>query len=133
MIVYTFSEMFESVATHKGIRPEKLPYCNTLQSKGYRIARIDGESYAFTKDYEAEDEVYWLGVTNKEFTFGKKYLATTDLLYNKEKLPFYCLYSRCDDSLTPEQQKLRLKFDKEHQKLLDQKKKEKEKKKKTKK
>ncbi len=124
MRIYRFEEMFESVAIHRNIKQVRLPYCNTLQSKGYRIAEINGESYAFTKNYDVDDEIYYLGVTNADFIYGKKYLATSDLILNKDSLPFYCLYSRCDSALTPDQQKLKIKMDKDHIKQIEQKRKE---------
>lgn len=124
MKIYKFNELFENVAIHKNMKQTRSPYCSVLQTKGYRIANINGEYYAFTKNYDVDDEVYWLGETDLQFVYGKKYLATEDLIQNKDKLPFYSLYSKCDNSLTPEQQKLKLKMLKDNQKRIDQKRKE---------
>lgn len=124
MKVYKFAELFENVAVHKSIKNVQLPYCSILQTKGYRIANINGDYFAFTKNYDVDDEVYWLGETDLQFVYGKKYIATEDLLLNKEKLPFYSLYSKCDNNLTPEQQKLKLQLIKDNQKRNEQKRKE---------
>lgn len=124
MKIYKFDELFENIATHKNIKKVQLPYCSVLQTKGYRISNVNGEYYAFTKNYDVDDEVYWLGETDLQFVYGKKYLATEDLLKNKEKLPFYSLYSKCDNTLTAEQQKLKLKLIKDNQKRMEQKRRE---------
>lgn len=123
-----FIELNENVGVPKTVRPEKLPYCSVLQTKGYRIAEIGGQKYAFDKRYEVDDEIYWLGQNNINYKYGKKYIATPDVTKDKSNNPFYSLYCKCDPSLTDEERKKILDRDKELEKEKLQKEKEKEKK-----
>jgi len=111
-----FIELNERVATHKEFKPEKLPYCVDMETKGYRIGYLkegDLDRFAFDKNFDLDDDVYWLGHTNSEYKFGNKYTADQYIVDNKEKLPFYNLYCKCDNSPNEAQQEMLKKKNKE--------------------
>lgn len=122
-----FEEIFENVAVHRGVKPEKLPHCAEMEAKGYRIATLGGEKYAFHKNYEMDDEIYWFGEDIDEFKNGKKYVATQELISQKENLPFYSIYCKCDPSPTEEQRKIIAEREKEIKKEKERREKEREK------
>jgi hypothetical protein len=104
--VKRFSEIFENIAVHKNVRPEKLPKIADMEAKGYRIAQLsDGNKYAFTKNFDEYDDVYWLGVNNQEYKYGDKISATANIVKNKKGYAFYAIYSKCDTSPTDDQKK----------------------------
>lgn len=111
-----FIELFENVGVHKDVKPEKLPHCAEMEAKGYRIAQIGQHKYAFHKDYEADDEIYWLGQDTIDYKYGQKYIATADVASDKKNNPFYTLYCKCDPSPTDEQKKIIAQREKENQK-----------------
>jgi len=102
-----FFEIFENIAVHKDVRPEKLPHCADMMARGYRVAQLsDGNKYAFTKDFDEYDDVYWLGVDNQQYKYGDKVEATEDMAKNKKNYAFYAIYCKCDTSPTDEQKKM---------------------------
>lgn len=81
-------------------RKESLPHCSDMEGKGYRIAWFhnnDENRYAFDKNFEVDDEVYWLGYDTNDYKYGQKYNATEEMVTNK-KTPFYNFYCKCDPS-----------------------------------
>lgn len=122
-----FNEILESIATHKSFKVIALPHCSEMQARGYRTAEIRGEWYAFHKDYEADDEIYWLGEDTPYYQYGKKYIATPEVVGDKDNDAFYSIYCKCDPGMTEEQKKLQLERDKEILKRQERIKKEKEK------
>jgi hypothetical protein len=107
--IYKFNELNEQVAKHKEYKPEKHPYCVDMENKGYRIGYLkkgDLERFAFDKNFDLDDDAYWLGDNNTEYEFGKKYVADQFMVDNKNKLPFYNLYCKCDNSPNEAQQEM---------------------------
>jgi len=115
-----YNDLFEAVAVHKDVKPEKLPHVADMESKGYRIAKLGTETYAFHKNYEADDDVYWLGKNTQDYKFGQKYTATPEMASNKKNYPFYTIYCKCDPSPTEEQKKIIAEREKEYQKRLEE-------------
>lgn len=120
MHIKRFNEIFENVATHKNVRPEKLPHCAEMEGRGYRVAEIGGIKYAFHKDYEADDVIYWLGKDTPEYKYGWQYIATPDVTADKKNNPFYALYCKCDPSPTDEQKKILAQREKENAKRQEE-------------
>ena len=129
----SYDEVFEKLAIHKDFKKENLPYCSVLQNKGYLIIKMNDVGYAFNKNFDLDDEVYWLGKSNENYMYGNKYLVTYDVLENKNSLPFYSLYCKCDDGLTDAEKKMKTQRLKEFYKKNELRKKEFLKKKKLKK
>lgn len=104
-----FDELNELFNVHNPLSKEKLPYCIDMENKGYRISYLnphDKDRFAFDKNFEIDDDVYWLGETNADYVFGEKYFATQYMVDNKSKLPFYNLYCKCDPSPNDAQQEV---------------------------
>jgi len=97
----SFQELNEIVKIRGSVKKEKLPHCEDMEMKGYRIGYLnksDMSRYAFNKDFEIDDDVYWLGYDNNDYKFGHKYIADQEIVTNKDNLPFYNLYCECDPS-----------------------------------
>lgn len=121
-----YNDLFENAGVNKNYKPEKLPHCSEMQSRGYRTATIDNDWYAFQKDFDIDDDIYWLGEDTIDYQYGQKYIATQDIVNDKE-LPFYSIYCKCDPNLTDEERKRIIDRDKEIEKRRERLKKEKEK------
>lgn len=116
MHVKRFNELFEAIAVHKDVKPEILPHAAEMEGKGYRIAMIGVDKYAFHKDYEADDDVYWLGKNTLDYKYGHKYTATPAMVVDKKNLPFYEIYCKVDPSPTDEQKKIIAEREKQNKK-----------------
>jgi len=117
MHIKRFYELSESVAVHRNVKPERLPHCSEMESRGYRVASLKGdEKYAFHKDYEVDDDIYWLGKDIEEFKYGNKYIASQDIVDNKKDYPFYSIYCKCDTSPTDAQKKVIAERERENKK-----------------
>jgi hypothetical protein len=127
MHIKKFEELFEAQAVHRSVKPEKLPHCSEMQKRGYRIAMIGGQHYAFDKNYEPDDEIYWLGEDTIDYKFGQRYIATVDVTRDRANNPFYSLYCKCDPSPTDEEKKKIEERDKDLEKVRQQRVKEVEK------
>lgn len=119
-----FNELFEAIAVHKDMRAERLPHCSEMQARGYRTAQINGEWFAFQKNFDLDDDIYWLGEDELDYKYGEKYVA--DEITSKKNLPFYSIYCKCDSSLTDEERKRVVERDKEIAKKREQDKRERE-------
>lgn len=119
MHVKRFKEIFEAVAVHKSVKPEKLPHCAEMEAKGYRIASIGDDKYAFHKNYEADDDIYWLGKDTPDYQYGKTYIATPDIVADKKHNPFYSIFCKCDPGPTDEQKKIIAEREKENKKRYE--------------
>lgn len=114
--VKKFEEIYELFNIHNPLSKEKLPYCVDMENKGYRIAYLnphDEDRFAFDKNFELDDDVYWLGTDNEKYKFGFKYVVDKYIYDNKNKLPFYNLYCKCDPSPNEAQQEMIKKRNKE--------------------
>lgn len=116
MYIKRFKDIFEAVAIHKDVRIEKLPHSSEMEARGYRIANIGNDTYAFHKDYYEDDDIYWLGENTDEYRYGSKYLATPVIVSNKKDYPFYAIYCKCDPSPTDAQKKVIEQREKENKK-----------------
>jgi len=96
----------QSLGIPNYVKPEKIPHCSTMSTKGYKIEHFSDNSYAFNKNYDLDDDVYWLGKNTTDYQYGKKYQVTPEILAKKEHLPFYSMYCKCDPSPTDEQKKM---------------------------
>jgi hypothetical protein len=114
-----FDEIYEAVGVPKTVKPEKLPFCSVMDSRGYRIAQIGATKYAFSKNYEPDDVIYWLGQDNEYYKYGQQYIATPDVCRDKKNDAFYALYCKCDPGPTPEQIKIIAEREREAKKKQD--------------
>ena len=111
-----FNELKEAFNTRMPLSKEKLPYCVDMETKGYRIGYLnphDIERFAFDKNFDIDDDVYWLGEDKVNYKFGEKYTADQYMVNNKNKIPFYNLYCKCDPSPNDAQQEVLKKRNKE--------------------
>lgn len=104
-----FNELNEAFNTRNPMSKEKLPYCVDMENKGYKIAYLnkhDIDRFAFDKNFELDDDVYWMGEDTNDYKFGEKYTADEDIVNDKNKKPFYNLYCKCDPSPNDAQQEI---------------------------
>jgi len=95
-----FNELY-AFNTRMPLSKDKSPYCSDMESRGYRINYLDpngSERFAFDKNFEIDDDVYWLGEDTPEYKFGNKYVVDQNIINIKNTQPFYNLYCRCNPS-----------------------------------